>query len=79
MLVRFFNTYEVVTTIYRDLLPYLAERGIDSEVMISAAQYRHGGRGKLSEAFQDTRIKISYQPALGLQPAGRPQLSHRAP
>ncbi len=47
--VRFFNTYEPVTTFYRDLLPSLAAAGMTSEVVMSAAEYR-AGRGRLEEA-----------------------------
>jgi len=73
MWVRFFNTYEPVTTFYRDLLPYLAEQGIFSDVMISAAEYRQGSRKTLAEVLADPSIHISYIPALGLQPVSRLQ------
>jgi glycosyltransferase involved in cell wall biosynthesis len=71
MRVQFFNTYEPVTTFYRDLLPYLREKGLASEVLISAAEYRQGGRGKLSEVFSGPAIQVRYLPALGLQPEGK--------
>ena len=38
--VRFFNTFEPVTSFYRDLLPELARSGFRCHVMISRAQYR---------------------------------------
>jgi colanic acid biosynthesis glycosyl transferase WcaI len=38
--VRFINTYEPVTSIFRDLPPTLAGAGTDVEVVISSAEYR---------------------------------------
>lgn len=71
--VRFFNTYEPVTTFYRDLLPYLAEKHIVSEVMISAAEYRQGGRNRLVDAFAESDIKVRYVSSLGVQPTSQLQ------
>ncbi|MDH5508427.1 MAG: glycosyltransferase family 4 protein [Anaerolineae bacterium] len=70
MHVRFFNTYEPVTTFFRDLLPYLAERGFTVEVLISIADYRQGGRGKLNEVFEAPNIRVRYLSSLGIQPTG---------
>lgn len=71
MKIRFFNTYEPVTTFYRDLLPYLARQGMVSEVLISAAEYRKGGRERLSEALKNERIRVRYLPTFGMLPATR--------
>ena len=68
--VRFFNTFEPVTTFYRDLLPALALREIGSEVYISSAEYR-SGRERLDRCLQDSRIHIKVLPALGVRPVGR--------
>lgn len=40
MKLRFINTNEPVTTYYRDLVPYFAKRGHESELLVSKAQYR---------------------------------------
>lgn len=71
MKLRFFNTYEPVTTFYRDLLPYLSNRRIASEVLISAAEYRQGRREMLSESFPNPIIQVQHLPALGVQPTGQ--------
>lgn len=42
MRVRFFNTYEPVTTFYRDLAPFLVSIGHKVEIVISKAEYRSG-------------------------------------
>ncbi len=73
MRVRFFNTYEPVTTFYRDLLPYLAERGIASEVLISSSEYRQGGRGNLSEAFSSPEIRVKFISTHGIEPTRQVQ------
>ena len=44
-LLRFFNTYEPVSSIIRDLAPALAEANLQMELVISAAEYRRGRRG----------------------------------
>ena len=55
MRVRFFNTYEPVTTFCRDLLPYLAKQGIAAEVLIAvslAVALPHGLDIALADTFQ---------------------------
>lgn len=42
MPIRFFNTYEPVTSLYRDLIPALAQEGREVEVYVSGAEYRPG-------------------------------------
>ena len=42
MKIRFFNTYEPVSPLYRDLFPALLEQGAEIEVVISKAEYRRG-------------------------------------
>ena len=42
MKIRFFNTYEPVSPLYRDLFPALLEQGAEIEVVISKAEYRKG-------------------------------------
>lgn len=48
-LIRFYNTYEPVTPLYRDLLPALADREFDVRVFVSRAAYR-SERPPLEEA-----------------------------
>lgn len=70
MRIRFFNTYEPVTTFYRDLLPTLARDGNQVEVYLSAAEYR-SGRSPLSRALHHPDLHIRSLPVLGRLPAGR--------
>jgi colanic acid biosynthesis glycosyl transferase WcaI len=58
-LIRFFNTFEPVTTFYRDLLPHLAECGFKIEVYISGTEYRKGRSG-LEAALSNKNIEIRY-------------------
>lgn len=50
--IRFFNTFEPVTTIYRDLGPALLAEGIAVEFLLSASEYRVG-RACLEEAVPE--------------------------
>lgn len=68
--VRFFNTYEPVTTFYRDLVPYLAETGLRCEVLLSAAEYR-AGRGRLEEALAVPNVRVRRMPAGVARAGGR--------
>jgi colanic acid biosynthesis glycosyl transferase WcaI len=61
--IRIFNTYEPVTSFYRDLLPVLAERGADIEVIISRAEYRPG-RGELHATLTHSGITVTRLPVL---------------
>jgi glycosyltransferase involved in cell wall biosynthesis len=72
MRIRCFNTYEPVTTLYRDLLPCLGEAGFSVEVLISAAEYR-SSRPPLSEVINYPNVRITYLPAGGVLPTGRLQ------
>lgn len=71
MLIRFYKTYEPVTSFYRDLLPYLADQGIETEVVISRGEYRKGF-GQLEEALSNSRIRISRIPAGKINTRGGP-------
>jgi len=72
MRIRFFNTYEPVAPLYRDLLPALAQYGLQVEVYISAAEYRPH-RIPLAKALHHPNIRIRHFPSMGLSPTGRPQ------
>jgi glycosyltransferase involved in cell wall biosynthesis len=52
MKIRFFNTYEPVSPLYRDVLPELAGNGAEVEVVISKAEYRKGR--SITNFFQNT-------------------------
>jgi colanic acid biosynthesis glycosyl transferase WcaI len=60
--IRFFNTYEPVSPFYRDLLPALADQGLDVEVVVTSLEYREG-RKPLEESLRHPRIKIRRIPA----------------
>lgn len=70
MRIRFFNTFEPVTTFYRDLLPVLAESGIQVEAYISAAEYRDG-RSKLASELNHPNLRVKYLPSFGISSMGR--------
>ncbi len=72
MRIRFFNTYEPVAPLYRDLLPDLARYGVQVEVYISATEYRPH-RTPLAEALHHPNIRIRCFPSMGLSPTGRSQ------
>ncbi|HSG15278.1 MAG TPA: glycosyltransferase family 4 protein [Anaerolineae bacterium] len=57
MHIRFFNTFEPVTTFYRDLIPALAAQGIESELVISSMEYRPG-REPLESSLDHPLIHI---------------------
>jgi len=61
LVVKFFNTYEPVTSLYRDLLPFLARRGLKTEAFLSASEYRQG-RCPLA-TLQCDRIRLRYAPS----------------
>lgn len=69
MRVRFFNTFDAAAPYFRDLLPYLASKGVEVEMVISKAQYRIGG-----DFFQAVAgvqgIKIIHTINWGMQPRG---------
>lgn len=62
MRIRFYNTYEPVTTLYRDLVPFLAECGAEIDVVISDAEYRAGRRG-LEEALDHPNVAVVRVPS----------------
>jgi glycosyltransferase involved in cell wall biosynthesis len=55
--IRFFNTYEPVTDIYRNIIPPILERGAAVDVFISRTEYRRG-RKSLGEAIVDPGFRI---------------------
>jgi len=63
--VRFINTYEPVSSFYRDLLPYLAGRGMEVEVLLSSAEYQTE-RPLLQNALKHPGIRIHYIPVGGI-------------
>jgi glycosyltransferase involved in cell wall biosynthesis len=62
--IRFFNTYEPVTSIYRDLLPKLVESGFVVEVILSGREYRPG-RGKIEDVISSPSIHFRRIPIIG--------------
>lgn len=60
--VRWFNTYEPVTEIYRDVVPALADAGIRSQIVLSSAEYR-AGRGRIEEALGPVGAGVTRIPA----------------
>jgi colanic acid biosynthesis glycosyl transferase WcaI len=57
--VRFINTYEPVSTFYRDLVPYLARKGMAIELLISRNKYSEGRDG-LAGSLDHPQIAIKY-------------------
>lgn len=57
MRIRFFNTYEPVSPFYRDLIPYLAERGYEIEILVSSVEYR-AGRTPLERTLDFDNVRI---------------------
>jgi len=70
MKIRFFNTVEPVTTFYRDLLPFLANKGFKIEVYISGIRYRFG-RKSISDVLRHPNIRIVRVTPRGIVPRGR--------
>lgn len=64
MKARLFNTYEPVTTIYRDLLPDWVNLGWQVEVVISKAKYRSGR----DRSWCKDGVRAYETPNLGLRP-----------
>ncbi|MDF1563927.1 MAG: glycosyltransferase family 4 protein [Deltaproteobacteria bacterium] len=62
MRLRFFNTYEPVAPLYRDLLPVLADRGHSVEVVIAGRAYRPG---EVREDREGLSFRTVPTPALG--------------
>ena len=60
--IRFFNTFEPVTSFYRDLLPFLAAQGTTVEIVVSNTEYR-AGRGRLEEFVKHPGIRVTRIPA----------------
>lgn len=63
--IRFFNTYEPVTTLYRDLFPNLISRGATIEAVISRGEYRLN-RDFPTFARQFERVQVTQTISLGL-------------
>lgn len=58
MKIRFFNTFEPVSIIYRDLLPYLVRNAnVEIEAILSSAIYRSGREG-LDECLSHSHIRL---------------------
>lgn len=70
MRVRFFNTFEPVSPVYRDLLPLLGGRGFAVEAVITNAKYR-AIRDPLEEAVAHPNVMVTEIPFGGLGPSGR--------
>lgn len=62
MRIRFFNTYEPVSPFYRDLIPYIAERGYEIEIVVSSVEYR-AGRERLESILDFDNVTIRRIPA----------------
>lgn len=64
MAIRFFNTYEPVITIYRDLLPALAQNGYVVEVFVSKSIYRESevSLEQMAQAHPGISIRRLYSP-----------------
>jgi colanic acid biosynthesis glycosyl transferase WcaI len=65
--IRFFNTFEPVTTFYRDLIPFLVEQGYQVEVVVSRAQYRAGR----DVSWAVPGVTVRWMPSFGVQPQNR--------
>lgn len=63
MKICFYNTFEPVSPLYRDLIPLLLMNGYDVEVVISFSDYRTS-RPKLDQEILDPRLRIIYLPSL---------------
>ena len=65
--IRFLNTFEPVTTMYRDLLPFFAGQGCRVEVVLNRAQYRAGR----DPTWIVPGVQVRWMPHFGLQPQTR--------
>ncbi|MDX1616146.1 MAG: glycosyltransferase family 4 protein [Candidatus Promineifilaceae bacterium] len=65
--VRLLNTYEPVTTFYRDLVPHWLEQGWRVEVVMSRAEYRPGRE----KGWAQSGARLRWTPGSGLRPDGR--------
>ena len=61
-LIRFFNTFEPVTSIYADMIPALIEAGFDIEVLQSRSEYR-SGRAPLDKRIDSIHFRWIRIPA----------------
>lgn len=61
--IRLFNTFEPVTTFYRDLFPYWLAHGWEIEVMMSRARYR----ADRMRTWEREDVRIHWTPGAGLQ------------
>jgi len=62
--IRFFNTYEPVITIYRDLAPALARSGFDIELVVSRTLYREDKEPleRLTAATSNVTVRRLFSP-----------------
>ena len=58
MQIRFFNTYEPVTDIYRHIVPAIVQRGASVSVFVSSCDYR-AGRRRLEDVVAGQDVAIS--------------------
>lgn len=65
--IRLFNTFEPVTTFYRDLIPYWESLGWQVDVIVSSAQYRSGR----DQAWASGQTCVHIAPGFGLEANGR--------
>jgi colanic acid biosynthesis glycosyl transferase WcaI len=70
--IRFFNTFEPVSPFYRDLLPFLADRGMELDLIMSGTEYR-AGRGRLEDALTHPNINMTRIPTGTIGGRGRLQ------
>ena len=66
MKIRFYNTYEPVTSHYRDLIPHLARAGHQVEIVISSAEYREG-RDLAGRLATEANVRMITSPSFGLR------------
>ena len=64
---RLFNTFEPVTTFYRDLFPHWVEQGWQVEAVISRAEYRPGRERNWAEEG----VSVRWMPGARLKATGR--------
>jgi glycosyltransferase involved in cell wall biosynthesis len=68
---RFFNTYEPVTTLYRDVVPALVSLGHRVDILMSGAEYRPGREGLERVLGSREGVRILRTAGLGVSPESR--------
>lgn len=70
---RFYSAFETaMSTFYSDLIPFLAARGHEVEVIISQAEYRPG-RDLEGALGSDEKVRVVRTRSLGIEPRGAPR------